>query len=218
VALVSGTTPYVYVQLREAKTGLLRATLIDETARRTQEDTPCSHLSFINSMSFSPDGQLLVTASSEGKTKLWTVATGKLNAALSNGGIVFKAIFSPDGATLATLDNSGSDGEHTVKLWTVATANLKAAMTVKGFTREFFSDRMFDIEEIAFSPDGSLLMASSRKMVRLMDVKSGEVIGTLEGARAPATFSPDGKSLATTGIENRSVLLWEVFRPDTKSR
>ena len=215
VAVVSGTAPYVYVQLRDAETGQLRATLIDEAARRTQEDMACSHLSFINSMSFSPDGHLLVTASSEGKTKLWTVATAKLNATLPNGGIVFKAIFSPDGAMLATLDNSGSDGEHTIKLWTVATGKLRAAMTVKGFTREFFSDRMFDIEEIAFSPDGSLLMTSSRKMVRLMDVKSGEVIGTLEEARSPATFSPDGKSLATTGMENSNVLLWEVLRPDS---
>jgi len=69
--------------------------------------------------------------------------------------------------------------------------------------------RKDDIEEIAFSPDGLELMASSDKTVMLWNTKNGELQAKLEDARKPALFSPNGNQVAARGRDN-SAILWEV--------
>jgi WD40 repeat protein len=69
------------------------------------------HQDSVNSASFSPDGQRLVTASKDKIVRVWDLS-GRLLAELKHQGEVKSANFSPDGQRLVTL---GVDG--TVKLW-----------------------------------------------------------------------------------------------------
>jgi WD40 repeat protein len=62
---------------------------------------------------FSPDGQLLATASGDRTVKLWETQSWQLRATLQRHSTFVRALaFFPDGKTLAT----GSD-DQTIKLW-----------------------------------------------------------------------------------------------------
>lgn len=97
----------------------------------------------IAAVGFSPDGNLLVTASTDGTARLWRSQTGESITTLNGHkeGLTCAA-FSPDGRTLAT----GST-DDTVKLWSVATGQELVTLTEFGE----------DIGALAFSPDGQTL-------------------------------------------------------------
>jgi WD40 repeat protein len=66
-------------------------------------------------VSWSPDGRLLATASSDRTAKIWDAATGRLEHTVTgHRGIVYAVAFSPDGRLLAT-----ASGDRTVRIWPV---------------------------------------------------------------------------------------------------
>ena len=157
------------------------------------------HRSTIYDLAFSPDGQMLATGSLDRTAILWDVKTGDLKYQLSGfDGRVPRVAFSADGKLLAA---KGGYKNHVVKVWNVSTGELLFTLPLPG--------RKDDIEEIAFSPDGPELIASSDKTVMLWNTKTGELQATLEDARKPAVFSPNGNQVAARGRDN-SAILWDV--------
>lgn len=161
-------------------------------------------------MAFSPDGKTLATVGKAGGLELWDVATGKATAMFAErtGVSKFQVEFSPDGRTLAA-----DDGEGRIGLWEVATGRLL----------ETFTDPDEDAspDSIAFSPDGEMLAIGvstvptvsedSRHMIRLWNVNTHDVEGTITGIRKSVQavrFSPDGELLA--GSDDEDVRLWQV--------
>jgi len=65
-------------------------------------------------VAFSPDGQMLATASEDGTVKLWRVSDGtQIGSDLSaHEGAMYGLAFSPDGRTLGTVGANGA-----VRLW-----------------------------------------------------------------------------------------------------
>ena len=174
------------VRLWETSTGQLRRLWV-------------GHRNTIYDISFSPDGRTLVTGSLDRTAILWDVRTGDLKYRLGGfDGRVPRVAFSPDGKVIAA---KGGYDNHLVKVWNVSTGELIFTLPLPG--------RKDDIEEIAFSPDGPELMTSSDKTVQLWNMRNGELLATLEGARKPALFSPNGNQVATRGRDN-SAILWDV--------
>src|SRR5262245_42956475 len=67
---------------------------------------------------------------------------------------------------------------------------------------------------LTFTPDGKTLIAGCEDhVIRLWDVESGKVVSTLEGhvGLECMAISPDGKTLASGGIE--TIKLWDVSDP-----
>ena len=61
------------------------------------------HVATVNSVSFSPNGQLVVTAGADGTARVWRAASGASVAVLSaTGRPVNTAEFGPDGRFVAT--------------------------------------------------------------------------------------------------------------------
>ena len=157
------------------------------------------HKSTIYDTSFSPDGRTLVTGSLDRTVILWDVTTGDVRYRFDGfDGRVPRVAFSRDGKFLAA---KGGYKEHVVKLWNVSTGELIFTFPLPG--------QKNDIEEIMFSPDGLELMTSSDKTVLLWNTRSGELVATLDGARQPAVFRPDGNQVAARG-RNNSAILWDI--------
>ncbi|HZQ00056.1 MAG TPA: WD40 repeat domain-containing protein [Reyranella sp.] len=148
----------------------------------------------VRTADFSPDGAKVVADLSDDRVRLWEARTGQEIATL-NG---HAGCFSPDGAKVATVLPDGS-----VRLWDAGNGKELATLQGDGTT----TDR------IEFAPDGSTLVAlMNDSTARLWDIGTTKLLATLRGHQGEpisgATFSPDGKMIATTALFE--VVLWNA--------
>lgn len=175
---------------------------LPENLPRLPQQTICTlqgHKDWVNSIALSPDGHTLASGGEDKTVKLWNINTGQEIRTLKKGwwykghdAPVRTVAFSPDGQTLA----SGSD-DNTIKLWEVSTGKIRRILHGEGYW----------VRTVAFSPDGKFL-ASECETIKLWEVSTGKEFRTFKGFHV-VVFSPDGRTLATAGVNN-TIKLWEV--------
>lgn len=157
------------------------------------EDVLCAVLS--------PDGQSVLTGSTDNKARLWDLKNPESpRQVVSHRGDVLTSAFSPDGTLAAT---GGEDGD--VMIWHCATGELaQPMMTLQS-----------SVNKLLFSPNGKLLLsASDDNRARLWRVGSEQTPGLeavmphLGTVRALA-FSPDG-NLVLTGSHDNTARVWDL--------
>ena len=160
------------------------------------------HTDRIHSMTFSPDGNTLVTGSYDGTVRLWDVATHRqIGAPLAgHDGEIYSVAFSPNGKVVA----SGAD-DGIVRLWDAAT-HRQIGAPLASHDDEIYS--------VAFSPNGKVVASGADDgIVRLWDAATHRQIGApLAGHDDEinsVAFSPNGKTLATGGADG-TIRLWDV--------
>jgi WD40 repeat protein len=155
--------------------------------------TLIGHQGEVRSVFFSPDGQALITGSEDNSAKLWNVSSGKVTKTFVNqSSVIRKAAFSSNGKTAITWGVF-----DTIEIWDIASGKIIKT----------FSGHLNKIYRLTFSHDGKLL-ATVANTVRIWDVLSGKLLNTVPGKQT-ASFSPDGRTLATVGFDD-SAQIWDI--------
>jgi WD40 repeat protein len=159
---------------------------------------------WINQIAWSPDGTTLAVGSSAG---VWLHDTANLAAAprfLETRADTWSVAFSPDGRWLAT---GGRD--MSVRVWELDAVNSDGASAQPLYDLECrLGDWGKAVESLAFNPDGTVLACASDG-VMLWDMVTGESLPAISGepdfwGDTHVAFSPDGKTLATTGTSSKT--------------
>ena len=157
------------------------------------------HHGRVTALAFSPNGQTIVTGTSEGIVQLWNVVDGKPRCKpFEHKGAVRDAAFALDGNTIVTL---GDDAKSQYR--NLSTGSLVVTSLEHGG----------EIKFMAISPDGrTVLTLGVNGTARLWDVANSRAIGALtghEGAVSFIAFSPDGKMAVTGGVD-RTARIWNA--------
>ena len=164
-----------------------------------------SHKNTINSIKFSNDGKLILTASDDHTAKLWGIEDGSLKKSfVGHKSEVSCAVFSPNNKFIATsgVGEYSSDehkfiGDSSAIIWDVTSGKIIKKLIHIDEGKSTFRGIGF----IHFSPDNELLLTSAKDSVFVTDEifsirvwkwKTGEKKYSFDGT-GPAIFSPDGK-------------------------
>jgi WD40 repeat protein len=158
----------------------------------------------LESVSFSPDGSALATATREGGVWVWNVGSGRELLHLRHPGFIRALAFSPDSRALAI-----ATGDATARIWLLATGQELAHFTAKD-----------GISFLQYSGEGRhLVTASQRGEACVWDLSSGRELACIreEAITEAMLLSLDGRLLAMAqdGEEDRGlVYALHTWRPE----
>ncbi|MEA5617424.1 hypothetical protein VB711_06170 [Cronbergia sp. UHCC 0137] len=152
------------------------------------------HLSGVNSVIFSPDKSLIVSASADNTIKIWRNSGELIKTLIGHIGVVNSVSFSQDSLLIVSASQ-----DKTVKLWS---RNGKLLNTFLGHGGV--------VNTVSFSPDNQVIASGSiDKTIKLWN-QEGKLLKTLSGhssAVLGVAWSPNGKIIASVSADN-NIKLW----------
>src|SRR5260221_7492705 len=189
--------------------------------------TLAGHTSVVNSIAFSPDGTSVLTGSADNTVRLWGTTTGQELRRLQTNQVVHSAAFSPDGQFIVAGLRNGL-----LRLWKIqsgwrqasysnalsslavspngkyiatgsADGNVEIWLAATGELQRIFQRRNTAVRQVAFSPDGQLLVDAQNIAAVLWGVGQGDLVQVYSNndQANSVTFSPGGKYFVTSSAD-----------------
>ena len=166
------------------------------------------HSAIIRSLSYSPDGRYLVSASEDKTVKVWEVATGREIQSFLQNYATITAVITPDNRQILSADNKGM-----IRLQDIATRQLiwEVKHPVAG-------------SKIQFSPDGKKALSADGSGLVYWNIGAKEQIfrkGTIAmDIMTTAVLSNDGRFIVASTYDmrnpaKRSIEIYDVERKST---
>ncbi len=182
----------------DVETKLRVVTSIQQALYRVRERNRLEgHGDSVWDVSFSPDGELIASGSTDTTVKLWQSdgTPVETETPLEHQDSVTSVDFSPDGQLIASASS-----DTTVKLWS---RDGQAIKTLNGHAKR--------VNSVTFDPKGKLIASTSDDNTVRLWTRAGKPVKTLKGhtdASIWVAFSPDGQRLASTSAD-QTVRLWK---------
>ncbi len=159
------------------------------------------HSGRVNDLTFTTDGQRLITVSGSGDIDLWTVPTGESKATISgNSGRIISAALSQDDAVLAI-----GSGDGAIKTWSLSEDNFTNPIALKTIGPQ--------INALAFHPiDPNLLLSGDHSgAIQVWDLAQKKSILTLEdNADRIVSLSVNNTGYVASGSYDAAIRIWNI--------
>ena len=158
----------------------------------------------IISLSFSPDGQELISTSKSHLINIWAIDKGTCVTLQGHIYDVNSAQLSPNKSLIVSAST-----DKTVRLWDYRRSPDFSIV---------FLGRNVIWDNTAFSPNRDCIAIADGNIVRLIDVKTGECKRLFNGHEKPITklaYSPLGDTLLTTSSDEE-IRLWKIDTNDCR--
>lgn len=161
-------------------------------------------------VAFSPDGKVIAAICADGSIKFCDSVTGKMKSQIQNKWVPNRITFSPNGSRIAVSCMGW------LRVWNWET-NEELLTLNTGMSNPFGDGVTALTSEVAFTPDGNTLVATSPYgSVRIWSLEPLDRLPYTYIVHPEHTFaiaiSPKGKSLATSGSD-RTVKVWNLIIP-----
>jgi len=183
------------------------------------------HATVVQSVAFSPDGQMLASGCWDKTVNLWDVATGNLMHTLTGHSYGVTAVaFVPQADAGLPEAETETDSESELPPGSEIPAEpmlvsadydggIKLWQSTSGQLVRTFADDRYPIFALAVSPDGNVLVAGNgRGTIKSWKLPSGRYLTSFGGhtdAVTTLSISPDGQTLAS-GSRDKTIKLWDL--------
>ncbi|MFB2975092.1 CHAT domain-containing protein [Microseira sp. BLCC-F43] len=151
------------------------------------------HKNRVNSVTWSPNGKILASASDDNTIKLWNLEGKEIGTLEGHTAAVNSISISPNGKILVSGSNDG-----TIKLWTLKGKEIRTLKYGAG------------VNSVSISPDGKIVASAGGGTIKLWNLNGKEIRTLKHNTEVIAvSISPDGKMLAA-GTYDGTIELWSL--------
>jgi periodic tryptophan protein 2 len=160
------------------------------------------HFDSMNALTYSPDGQRIITTADDGKIKVWDIQSGFCIVTFTeHTSGVTACEFSKKGNVLFTSSLDGS-----IRAWDL--------IRYRNF-RTFTAPTRLSFSCMAVDPSGEVVAAGSLDSfdIHIWSVQTGQLLDQLSGHEGPVSslaFAPNG-GLLVSGSWDRTARIWSIF-------
>lgn len=161
------------------------------------------HFDSMNALAYSPDGSRIVTASDDGKIKIWDVVSGFCLATFDeHQSSVTGVVFAKKGQVMFS---SSLDG--TVRAWDL--------IRFRNF-RTFTSTSRIQFSTVAVDPSGEIVVAGSLDNfdIQVWSVQTSQLLDQLAGHEGPISnlsFGQEPNAKLASASWDKTVRIWDIF-------